>query len=421
MATLGQRLLRGWHDRCIAQVVYSCPQEDHQVQKRLLIIEDEQVLRVGIQRFLSRRGYQVAMAADGGTGLRMLENASYEMVVVDLGLPDIDGTLLTRHIRSIAPSTLIMIISAAGDLHEILHLFRTGIYDYLAKPFLFSSLEKRIQFALSAGSRPHRMITQRVEWQREEPLENWLIGQGDQLKATLGELHWATLGVRPVLIIGESGTGKQQVVRLLQQWSDNPVSALHNLDAGKLNDAEADLRLSEFYEQQLGAETNAGVPATTLIVENFQALSTELRNRLYHQLASAQQQTKQKAWQLIATISYASDNAATRDALLQQLRFPKDAFVIHLPALRDHMEDLPFIADLLLTQARQQMHKPVFGLDTQAMRCLLGHNWPGNIGELQEVIEQAVKKSDSIRLGVQDLPAYLQHSLQTTVAAGKLH
>jgi DNA-binding NtrC family response regulator len=159
-----------------------------------------------------------------------------------------------------------------------------------------------------------------------------------------------------------------------------------------------------------------------LLLENLQALSPELRSMLYRAIRREQsQQTRSGSRRLIATAGLGAGEADAPGLSQRQLQFPTESFVFHLPALRERMEDVPFIADLLLTQARQRHGKPVFGVDTQAMRCLMAYAWPGNIRELREVIEQAVMICGTIRLGVQDLPGYLQHVRPTPVDRMRLH
>ena len=392
------------------------------MQKRLLIIEDEHGLRSNIHRFLTTHGYQVAMAPDGGSALRLLESTPFDMVVVDLRLPDIDGTVLTSHIRSIAPSTLIMIISANGDLQNVLSLFRAGVYDFLAKPFLLSFLEQRIRYALNTRYQLRQQMGQRSEFHREEPLEGLLIGQGERVQSLLGELHWAALGAHPVLISGEAGTGKKQVAKLLHQWSGQQQSAMRTLDAAQLTPTQAARGLRAFFKLHTEAGRLSDVQPTTLLLENLQELSSELRCMLNRSVRQAQsQQARTGSRRLIATAVLRAGAANATGALQRQPQFPAESFVFHLPALRERMEDVPFITDLLLTQARQRHGRPVFGVDTQAMRCLLAHAWPGNIRELREAIEQAVTRSDTIHLGVQDLPGYLQHVRATPVERIRLH
>ena len=114
------------------------------MQKRLLIIEDEQGLRCNIHRYLTGRGYQVAMAPDGESALTMMESAEFDLIIVDLRLPDTDGSSLVNHISNMAPTTLILVISATGNLEVVLGLLRAGVYDYLAKPFEPRELVARI-------------------------------------------------------------------------------------------------------------------------------------------------------------------------------------------------------------------------------------------------------------------------------------
>lgn len=392
------------------------------MQKRLLIVEDEHGLRSNMHRFLTTHGYQVAMAPDGGSALRLLECERFDMAVVDLRLPDIDGTVLTSHIRTIAPSTLIMIISANGDLQNVLGLFRAGVYDFLAKPFLLSFLEQRIRYALNAGYQLHQQMGQRSEFHREKPLEELLIGQGERIQSLLGELHWASLGAHPVLISGEAGTGKKRVATLLHKGSGQQEAALGTLDAAQLTPAHAASRLRAFFAPQVGAGRLAAAQPTTLLLENLQALSPELRSMLYRAIRRVQsQQTRTGARRLIATAMLGAGEADAPDSSQRRLQFPAESFVFQLPALRERMEDVPYIADLLLTQARQRHGKSVFGVDTQAMRCLMAHAWPGNVRELREVIEQAVMRCDTIHLGVQDLPGYLQHVRSTPTDRMWLH
>jgi DNA-binding NtrC family response regulator len=218
------------------------------------------------------------------------------------------------------------------------------------------------------------------------------------------------------------GTGKQQVAQLLYRWSGRPESDLHTWDAAQIGSVDTTRRLQTFLSDQTREARVELTPPSTLLLENLQLLSPEMRDRLYRFIARAsRRQLVNGPWQMIATAQQASKGAVGLKALLEQLQFPNESFVFQLPPLREHIEDLPSIVDLLITQLRQRHAKPVFGVDTQAMRCLQAHTWPDNIRELRQVIEHAVMRCETLYIGKLDLPGYLQHGRPVSADTTRLH
>ncbi|MCU7808341.1 MAG: response regulator [Candidatus Thiodiazotropha sp. (ex Semelilucina semeliformis)] len=391
------------------------------MRNRLLVVINEQRLRSHLCRYLSIRGYDVSTASGGGKAARLLDAKPFDLVIVDLHLPDMDGEVLANHIRRIAPTTLIMAISESVELLEILELLRNGVCGYLAKPFKFSVLEHRVCHALNSRYRLFRQIGERLEYQREHDGYDLLINREYLTDSfpTLEDIHRAN---KCVLISGEEGSGKRMLAHFLHMSYESAHAKLIRLNAMGLTYEQLQANLEILHIDSTKSRCFPGPRQATLLLENLQILPEELERFLCQLTLDEDASSCEKmsgCWgRVIITTMQQEKCMDQNDA---RFHSSKIFSMIHLKPLRERMEDLPFIADYLLAQSRNTYFKPVLGLETDAMHCLLAHSWPGNIEELRLALEQGVKSCKTKHIGLLDLPIYLQKSQLTPTGGSLLH
>ncbi|MCU7845395.1 MAG: response regulator [Candidatus Thiodiazotropha sp. (ex Monitilora ramsayi)] len=391
------------------------------MRKRLLVVVHEHLLRSHLCRYLSTRGYDVSTASEGGKAVRLLDAKPFDMVVVDFHLPDMDGAVLASHIRCIAPTTLIMAISKSVELLEILGLLRNGVCGYLAKPFQFSVLEHRIRHALNSRYRLFRQIGERLEYQREHDGYDLLINRKYLTDSfpTLEEIHRAN---KCVLICGEEGSGKRMLAHFLHMSYESAHAKLVRLNAAGLTYDQLQTNLEKLAVDHANGTCLPVSHQTTLLLENLQIFPEELE-RLLSQLTRDEDANRcdkrPGCWARV--IITTMQHGKYMDQSEARFHNSNKISMIHLKPLRERMEDLPSIADYLLAQSRYTYFKPVLGLETDAMHCLLAHSWPGNIEELSLALEQGVKSCKTKHIGLLDLPVYLQKSQLVATGGSLLH
>ena len=389
------------------------------MRKRLLVVGDEPGLRSEMVEGLSTRDYQVAEASDPACARRMLEKEPFDLVILDLNVSMQSVSDLVNRLGRLVPTTLIMIISSGRDLHQALETFRAGACDYLIKPFSLQLLYQKIQHALFASEGLYRRTGMRLEMHRQDASQTMVFGRSQKSLALLGNLYRLSRMQKPVLITGEAGTGKRLAARLLHAWSRAGASKLLTLEATRIAADQARKRLLRFFAQYDMDHFATCAGPDTLLIENIHMLPQRLQRLLCKSIRDTEQRSGMTQLPrsgnrlLIATALLDADTIAVRDRQILQSLHGCVSSVLHLPSLREHLHDLPCITDHFLTQIRQAQCKPVLGVDSEAMRCLMSYTWPGNLVELRAVLEAGVRRCERSHLGLADLPDYLSYLSHT--------
>lgn len=383
----------------------------------VLLIENDDQARARLEHYMSGQGYQVVAAATGDAAMTTLAHTTFSVALVDLQQPDSDGIELIRRICTAAPDTVVLVMAEAEGLETVLEVFRSGAHDYLLKPVGLEALGSRIAGAvryrrlLSAAGRLRRGL---------QPVPGrWLIGRS----AAIAEINRLIGRVAPahstVLITGESGTGKELVARALHQLSGRGAAGGVFVPVNMAAVPEGLLE-SHLFGHVRGAFTGAGqaragafrlAAGGTLFLDEIGELPLELQPKLLRALE------ERAVWPVGSDTPVAAAPrvvAATNHDLGEQVRagrFREDLWYrlnvvnIHIPPLRERLEDIPVLVEYLLGRYREELGRPVLGVEREAMRALLGHGWRGNVRELANVLERAVLLGDGPLLRLADLPA----------------
>lgn len=383
----------------------------------LLVVGSDPTLCEDLELHLRAQGYSMQAVADGGSALALVRQHSFDVALIDFGIPDLPCVDLIARMRAASPETVVLVMAEAGELETVLEVFRSGAHDYLLKPVGLEALGNRIAGAvryrrlLSAAGRLRRGL-QPVAGQ-------WLIGRS----AAIAEINRLIGRVAPahstVLITGESGTGKELVARALHQLSGRAEAGGVFVPVNMAAVPEGLLE-SHLFGHVRGAFTGAGqarvgafrlAAGGTLFLDEIGELPLELQPKLLRALE------ERAVWPVGSDAPVAAAPrvvAATNRDLGEQVRagrFREDLWYrlnvvnIHIPPLRERLEDIPVLVEYLLGRYREELGRPVQGVEREAMRALLAHSWRGNVRELANVLERAVLLGDGPLLRLADLPA----------------
>ncbi|MCA1988180.1 MAG: sigma-54 dependent transcriptional regulator [Desulfarculus sp.] len=383
---------------------------------RVLLVDDELAMRESLAAWLRQDGHQVTKAAGGLEALAELERQEFDLALVDIKMPGMDGLELLRRVKDAHPDTLVVIITAYGSIESAVEAMKAGASDYLLKPFdpehLMLLLEKMAR--QRDLLRENSALRQRLN-EGECIGFAGLVGQSPAMRAVFGQIEDAAPALAPVLITGETGTGKEMVARAIHNQGPRAFAPFVTINCGAVTET---LLESELFGHERGAFTGAVkarrgrlemADGGTLFLDEVGEISQKMQVALLRVL-------EEKRFQRVGGNQYlASDfrliSATNRDlpALIQQGRFRQDFFyrinvlAIAIPPLRERVEDIIPLAEHFLAYFAAQTGKANLVLDSRAQRALRAYPWPGNVRELRNVIERAVIVAQGSSVGLDKL------------------
>ncbi len=388
--------------------------------KQVLVVDDEANLRKVLVHQLARDGYEVHTAEDGEAAKEFLAEHHIDLVITDLRMPRVDGMELLRWALADDPERPVVMITAHGTVDTAVEALKLGAFDYITKPFDKDELRRIVAKALKtrdlAGaelSAPAAEAT--VAGMAAAKGRFRIIGQSSQIQEVYSIIEKVADTPTSVLITGESGTGKELVARALHESSSRKDKPFIRLNCAAI---PKDLMESELFGYERGAFTGAVTSKPgkfelahggTLFLDEIGEIPVEMQVKLLRAL----QESEFERVGGIKTISVdvrlvTATNRDLKDMLTKQ-NFREDLFYrlnvvpIHLPALRERTSDIPLLVDHFLHKFNGRLRKKIEGCTAEAMVKLVAYPWPGNIRELENVIERAVLFCDDARIGVKDL------------------
>lgn len=393
----------------------------------ILIIDDERPILLTLTALLERHGYQIESAATAAAGLKLLKTKSPPLVLLDLQLPDAEGLQTLDEIKTSAPKTQVIILTAHDTLNNAIESIKRGAYHFISKPYAPEELLSLVEKALEKQSllRETQELRQRTQ-QLEKRLEMASANQPTPIfkSKAMQEIDGLITAMAPsdanVLITGESGVGKEVVANIIHVRSRR-----HDAPIVKLNCAAFPSTMieSELFGYVKGAFTGAmndfpGMIAAanggTLFLDEISDMPPDLQTRFlrvlqereYRPLGSTR--TMKVDFRVIAATNQPVVQALAENRLRSDLYYRLNTFQIEVPALRRRKQDIPPLVGLFLKQFAEQLEKPEPSIAPEAFQKLLDYSWPGNVRELQNAMEYAVVLARDNIIGVKELPAEVQ-------------
>jgi DNA-binding NtrC family response regulator len=383
--------------------------------KQILVVDDEPNLRRVLSAQLTRDGYEVHTAGDGEEGLSVLREHHIDLVITDLRMPKIDGMELLRSALQIDPELPVVMITAHGTVDNAVEALKTGAFDYITKPFDQAEVRSIVRKALRTRA------LAAVEASRSDvsvPVEAryGIIGQSGAISDVYTILDRVADTPTTVLVTGESGTGKELVARALH---DN--SARRDRPFIKVNCAAIprDLMESELFGYEKGAFTGAVgskpgrfelASGGTLFLDEIGTIPIEMQVKLLRALQESEFERVGGIKTIVVDVRLVAATNSDLKKEIQAGHFREDLHYrlnvvpIHLPPLRERDGDTLLLARHFVEKFNARLGKKVKELEPGVERALLSYPWPGNIRELENVVERAVLFCDGELLTVQDLP-----------------
>lgn len=396
---------------------------------RILIIDDEADIRESLETLLDLEGYQVEQAQNGAEGLRMLEQSNYDLVLLDLMMPDRSGMDVLREVRERDQDTPICMITAYGSVEVAVNALKAGAQDYFSKPWDNEKLLIEIE-RLIARRRLERENTQLKRALKQRYAFPNIIGKSERMLKVLDLVaQVASSRSTTVLITGETGTGKELIAKAIHAHSARADQTFVAVNSGSL---PPDLLESTLFGHVKGAFTGAMASRKgyfeianrgTIFFDEIGTIGVETQSKLLRVLQEKEFMPLGSSDTVRVDVRVLAATNADLKKMVEEGRFREDLYYrlnvinIVLPPLRERKEDIPALVEHFFDKYSRENEKflgpdgkSLLRFDSEAMRVLMDHNWPGNVRELENVVERAVVLATQNWVSADVLPESLLHS-----------
>jgi DNA-binding NtrC family response regulator len=397
-------------------------------RKTILIVDDDEGMRETLTAML-RRDYRVLRAATGEFALQILEKEDVDLMLLDIRLPGISGFEVLKIVRENYPYIEVIVISVIKELDVAIEAMRYGAYHYISKDFDLESVRTLVANASERQDLSRDVLRLSTEVAEQQHDREFVAGASRSTREILELVQKVAKLSATVLILGESGTGKELLARLIHRESGQPNAAFVavNLAAIPRELVESTLfghekgSFTGAVRQQLGKFELAN--GGTLFLDEVGDLRYDLQAKL---LRAIQENEIERVGgthpiktnlRLIAATNVDLDKAVKEGRFREDLYYRLKVIPIRMPALRDRIEDLPALAQFFLRRYNLKFRKNIQGIADSTLRILSSYWWPGNIRELENLIERLVAVSDKEWLTDEDLP-YELHVAQLDKTEG---
>ena len=385
----------------------------------ILVIDDEKNYLLVLQTLLEDEGYTVTAISDPETALAFLEESEVDVVVTDMKMPRVSGREVLQRVKKEWPYIPVLIMTAFGSIEGAVDVMKYGAFDYITKPFSNDELLLSIHNAveLSRAHRQYRLL--------QEAMENrygihQIVGRSKAIRDVLVMVERAAPSRSTVLISGESGTGKELVARAIHYASPRKDKPFISVNCMALNPGVLE---SELFGHEKGSFTGAvalrrgrfeQADGGTLFLDEVGELTPDLQVKLRRVLQERKCERVGGGEEIEVDIRVVAASNKDLAALVERGAFREDLFYrlnvvqIPLPPLRERREDIPLLVEHFVENVCADDNLPPKTFSTEALNYLTGYEWPGNIRQLENVVESCLVLVPGATIGVDDLPAEIR-------------
>jgi len=374
-------------------------------QRKVLIVEDEQVIRMALRRLLERHDYLVSEAGSVNEATELLKIHSFDIVISDLRLPGAPGTDLIK-----ATSTPVLIMTSYSSLRSAIDSMKMGAVDYISKPFEHEEMLEAVTRIIteSAGKR----LPEKVPSATEPPVHG-MIGSCPQMLELFRRIHKVAQTNSTVLINGESGTGKELVAKAIHKLSDRNAAEMISVNCAAIPE---NLIESELFGHEKGAFTGAtanrtglveAASSSTLFLDEIGELPLDAQARLLRVLQENEirkvgsVQSKKVDVRLVVATHRDLKQLVIDGEFREDLYYRINVMTLVIPPLKERGNDILELADTILERTCKRLKSPMLRFSNEATRAIAAYSWPGNVRELENAIERAVVLAETEQIGAE--------------------
>ena len=390
--------------------------------EKILVVDDEQSLREVLSIMLKRTGYAVTSVADGEEAVELLSKEIFDLVITDLRMPKIDGMEVLKAVKSASPETVVLVITAFATADSAVEAMKQGAYDYLTKPFQVDEVQLIIRNALEK----RRLTTENILLKREMASQSsfaQLVGQSEAMQKVFDVVRKVADSKSNVLICGESGTGKELVARAIHYNSARNSMPFVAVNCSAVPET---LLESELFGHMKGSFTGAisnkaglfeVADGGTIFLDEIGDTTPTIQVKLLRVIQEREfrrvggSQDVKVDVRIVAATNKDLEKAVADGSFREDLYYRLDVIPIRLPPLRLRSGDIPLLVNHFLERFSKESGKSAPMLTQEAMHVLLGHEWRGNVRELENLIERVVAFSTGTPVTELDVRGWLHRSV----------
>lgn len=398
--------------------------------RQVLIIDDHDSVREGLELLMRRRGHRTVSATDGQEGLRILEEQGADLVITDLKMARVDGIQVLEGVKSAAPATDVLVITGHGTVETAVRAMKLGARDFISKPFSSEEFGIKVDRILRERDERLRLRQENLALRVENTYLRSEAGDGE---TPYGEMVGESEGIRQVqrfvervarsdstvMVYGESGTGKELVARAIHAGSTRHAGPFIRVNCGALPEGLLD---SELFGHERGAFTGAAkqrrgrfelADGGTLFLDEIATINAATQVRLLRVLQERElervggEETIPVDVRIVAATNTPAADLLTAAGFREDLYYRLHVVPVTVPPLRERKDDIPLLADHFVRKLRRRTRSAVTAVNGGAMKRLMDYDWPGNVRQLENIIERALVLAEGEVLKEGDLPLLL--------------
>jgi DNA-binding NtrC family response regulator len=403
---------------------------------RILLVDDEPNLRKVLGALLQQEGYEVLAEADGASALARIRSAppdSFDIVITDLRMPGMDGMELLRALGREEPGLPVVLLTAHGTVDTAVEAVKLGALDFLEKPFDRDQINQVVAKAVATRRRrgpTARAVAPGAAEGNDPSLEVGMVGDSEAIRIVREMIRTVAASPSTVLITGESGTGKELVARALHLGSARRERPFISVNCAAI---PATLVESELFGHERGAFTGAVsnrpgrfelADGGTLFLDEISEIPLEIQVKLLRAIQESAFErvggvkTRQVDVRLVAATNRDLKQEIEAKRFREDLYYRLNVVPVHLPALRERPEDIAPLVEHFVTRCNERLGKQVRGFAPAALAAMCAYDWPGNIRELENLVERMVLFASGERIEVEELPdAFLRADREDAASA----
>jgi DNA-binding NtrC family response regulator len=388
----------------------------------ILVIDDEMVVRDSLTKWFKEDGYTVDSAENATEALKKFQHKKWQILLLDIKMPGMDGMELQKRIREIDPSATIIFITAHASVDTAVQALKAGAFDYISKPIDPDHLSHLVTNAIKQRALQGENLRLKEQIQEFSKADE-IIGESAQMKKVFELIYTVARTDTTVMLRGESGTGKEIIARAIHANSERRYFPIITINCGGLPEGILE---SELFGHERGAFTGAQyrrkgklelADGGTLFLDEVGNISVKTQMDLLRVIETKQftrvggNELIEVDFRIVCATNLDLEHAVREGKFREDLYYRLNVFSISLPPLRERRADISLLATYFQKKYSQSMGKPILSISPEAMEMLLSYNWPGNVRELENAIERAMVIGSPPAILPKDLP--FQHTEKT--------
>ncbi len=385
------------------------------MKAKILVVDDEESIREFLEIMLRKEGYEITLAEDGLKAKEFIQKKSFDMIISDLQMPNMTGIELLKYVRQDYPEMLFMMITAFGTTETAVEAMKMGAYDYLTKPFKIDEVRINISNALKSKNLEFENRSLKKELNKEFSFQN-IIGNSPAMHHVFDLIKRVSQAPTNILVTGESGTGKEVIAKAIHYNGPLKDRPFVTINCGAIPE---NLMESEMFGHKKGSFTGAiadklglfeVADGGSLFLDEVGELPLSIQVKMLRAIqervvrrVGATEDLKVEV-RIIAATNRNLEDMVQKGTFRQDLYYRLNVIHIKTPSLRERKEDIPLLAHHFLKKYNDKLNKNISSISTEAMESLKKYDYPGNVRELENMLERTVALESGATVLPESLP-----------------